>query len=272
MSRASFSVAYAGAALEDEKMDVRDLAPALLSIGNLFDTLDFVLNEERGRVKVAISAVAVGSFEVVLELSQPLVTQVVDFFTGNPDRGLKDLIDLLVGAVVVAGATKGLLWIYKKLKGQTNVEVHELEDGQFQLATDEVKVVVPGILLEAYRDIEIRRALEAIVHKPLQREGIDSFKVVRDHYEEVVDKHEAEYFKFDKPVGDAEEVFLQKKFNILNVSFQPGNKWRLYDGIASMFVEIKDEAFLARVSASQVSFAAGDTLVCDVRMIQEALA
>lgn len=46
MSQTTFSIAYDGPLLHDGGMDVRDLAPALLSAGQLFDAANAVLNGE----------------------------------------------------------------------------------------------------------------------------------------------------------------------------------------------------------------------------------
>lgn len=68
VSKTRFSIAYDGPAVESGAMDVRDLAPALLAVGQLFDAANSVLNEQRTTIGVNVQATARGSFEVVLEV------------------------------------------------------------------------------------------------------------------------------------------------------------------------------------------------------------
>ena len=56
MSQTSFSIAYDGPAVESGSMDVRDLAPALLALGQLFDAANSVLNDERTTISVNVQA------------------------------------------------------------------------------------------------------------------------------------------------------------------------------------------------------------------------
>jgi len=51
MSRASFSIAYDGPPLREGVMGVRDLAPALLAVGQLFDAANTVLNRDEAAGK-----------------------------------------------------------------------------------------------------------------------------------------------------------------------------------------------------------------------------
>lgn len=51
MSRATLTIAYDGQALRDNAMDVRDLAPAMLGLGQLFDAANSALNGETLRSK-----------------------------------------------------------------------------------------------------------------------------------------------------------------------------------------------------------------------------
>jgi hypothetical protein len=69
MSRASFTIAYDGPALRDGAMDVRDLAPALLAVGQLFDAANTVLNQNEARVNVNVTATGDGSFEIFFEVA-----------------------------------------------------------------------------------------------------------------------------------------------------------------------------------------------------------
>jgi hypothetical protein len=48
MSRAHFKVSYNGVALQEGRLDVRDLAPALLAVGSLFDAANRALNGADG--------------------------------------------------------------------------------------------------------------------------------------------------------------------------------------------------------------------------------
>lgn len=58
MSRADFTLTYDGPALQDHEMDARELAPAMLAVGELFDAMNILLNGEAAEVTVS-SAVMV---------------------------------------------------------------------------------------------------------------------------------------------------------------------------------------------------------------------
>lgn len=57
-------------------------------------------------------------------------------------------------------------------------------------------------------------------------------------------------------------------FSIVSLAFREDNKWRLYDGAATIYATISDTEFLDRVDANQEIFAKGDVLVCLVRVRQ----
>ena len=67
MSRAGFIVSFIGPGVEDGRIDVRDLAPALMSLGRMIDAANVALNVEKRPIKVEVRAVAVGSFVVHLD-------------------------------------------------------------------------------------------------------------------------------------------------------------------------------------------------------------
>jgi hypothetical protein len=54
MSHAEFSLKYDGSAVDAGTMDVRDLAPALLGVGQLIEAASRVVNGENSAVKVKI--------------------------------------------------------------------------------------------------------------------------------------------------------------------------------------------------------------------------
>lgn len=82
--KAAFKIAYDGEALRDHSMNVRDLAPALLSLGKLFDAANLALNGDKATVNLQVKAHSAGSFEVALELFQSWGAQVSHFLAGDP--------------------------------------------------------------------------------------------------------------------------------------------------------------------------------------------
>src|SRR3954447_24454092 len=77
-------VAYDGPALKDHTIDVRDLAPALLGAGALFEEANRVLNADRASVRVRVRASREGSFQIDLQIVQTIAKQIEGFLTGNP--------------------------------------------------------------------------------------------------------------------------------------------------------------------------------------------
>ena len=83
MSRETFAIAYAGAALDGGAMDVRDLAPALLALGQLLDAANLNLNGKTSETKLQVTATSAGSFQIAFELVQSWTAQVLHFFAGE---------------------------------------------------------------------------------------------------------------------------------------------------------------------------------------------
>ena len=66
MSKETFTIAYDGPALQDGAMEVRDLAPALLALGQLLDAANATLNGDAAKIKLQVKATGTGSFEIAL--------------------------------------------------------------------------------------------------------------------------------------------------------------------------------------------------------------
>ena len=83
MAKATVTLVYDGPVLLDGRMDVRELAPALLSMGQLFEAANKVLNEDTAKISVHVVATQAGSFEIKLDVIQTLASQISAFLAGQ---------------------------------------------------------------------------------------------------------------------------------------------------------------------------------------------
>ena len=262
MSQARFSVAYDGPAVKSGTMDVKDLAPALLAIGQLFDAANTVLNSDRTTVSVNVRATGEGSFEVFLEAVQGKLGQLVGLFTSEEVTAAAQLVALV-------GGLKGLVWLIKKLRGRNPDRVEKINESEVRIVIGSETYEVPITLLRLYQDIPTRVALEGLIRDPLKKKGIETFEIRKNKETlQEVSRDESEFFA--RPEVSEETLINKTRIaaSIISLAFKDDNKWRLYDGNAPISALIADEAFLRKVNNNQIAFAKGDVLICDVKMVQ----
>ena len=269
MSRETFTISYDGPALLEGAMDVRDLAPALMALGQLLDAANSNLNGDDAHIKLQVKATERGSFQINLELIQNWTTQVLEFF-GTPEvSGATNLLTWTLGIPTLAGG--GLIWLIKKMKGRSPDTAEKISDNTMRLTIDGEIIDVPLQLMRLYQDVAVRTAAQRLIEEPLKRPGIDAFEVRKDGVvTERVEKDEAAYFA--RPTLPDETLFDEVRrsaFSIISLAFKDDNKWRLFDGNTQISAAITDIDFLQRVDANQVSFSKGDILICDVRVMQK---
>jgi len=262
-SQAKFSVAYDGNALRTHSMDVRDLAPALLSLGQLFDEANRILNGDKASVKLQVKAHNEGSFEIVFELWQSYGSQITDFLSGDFVSAAINLKELVVGGGV------GLFYLIKRLKGGKPDKITDLKNGFVRIEFDKDSLEVSIELLRLYQDLAVRKSAEEVL-KPLSKEGIDTFEIrEKKKIIETITSDEIHYFAVPE-IGDEkiQEYEHESAYSIISLAFREDNKWRLYDGNSTINVSIKDEEFLRKVEQDLISFAKNDILMCRVRTTQ----
>lgn len=267
MSKAQFTIAYDGDALRGGTMDVRDLAPALLAVGQLFDAANTALNGEAARVAVSVRATHPGCFNIDLDVVQTLTQQIVGLLKGDEITAAINLKELLT--TVTSGGI-GLFLLIKYLRGKKPDRVERLDADMVRVIIQGESLIVPLKVLRLYQDLAVRAAAESVVYTPLQKPGIDTFVAIGDRGEEVrIDRSEAESFRRPE---DEEQVITddirRSAFSIVSLAFKEDNKWRLHDGNSQISATITDDEFLRRVDANEISFAKGDVLICDVRVRQ----
>lgn len=265
MSHLDFKLSYDGPAVEAGRMDVRDLAPALLAIGNLMEATNRLVNGSNASAKVQVKTVGAGSFAISLDVSVRFLQTVKDLLTGSEASAATNLITILTGAGTVG---VGAIALIRKMRGRSPSKISSAENGR-------VKVEIDGLLIEVSEDVarvavdsSVRLALERVVAEPLAREGID--KVSFGALEKLEQIEKADGFAFLMPPnreGGAYEYRYRAPLSIVSLSFKEGNKWRLHDGKAVLSATVTDDDFSRRVDRSEEAFSKGDILICDIRVV-----
>lgn len=273
MSRENFKISYDGPALESNEMDVKDLAPALLALGELFEEANRVLNGEKVKTSVNIKATSPGSLNIDFSLVQDFINQARSLFGSEGATAIvnaKELIGLLFFGC--GGGGIGLFKLIAWLKKRNIKSVVRLDDGRFKIEVADGEVSYTNEReITLFSSLKIRKRIEAIV-RPLKNEGIEKIKFIgadEQVLEGEINKEQVEYF--DAP--EIEEEIIEEKdiemnLQIVNISFQKDGKWRFSDGNATFFADIIDEDFNNKVEQNEKFFAKDDLLRVNARMKQ----
>jgi hypothetical protein len=271
----TFRVTYDGPALEASEMDVRELAPALLAIGDVLDASATALYG--GRIKAQVNvrgSFKTGSFGIDVSLLADWATRVRDLLAGDAGTATANALAILTALGWVSGqAAKvmrpSLFEVLRWLRGRAISKV-DVNDETAILHVDEERIEIELRVLTLLRDVPVRRAAERVL-APLARDGVEvvAFGDDRGRVAVEVKRDELPWF-VTPPVPDELLVNEERRmvFSIVSLAFKDDNKWRLYDGSNTIHATISDADFLARVDANQESFSKGDVLICEVRVQQ----
>ncbi len=257
---AEFSISYEGDALAQHTMPVRDLAPALLALGQAFDRANELLNGDRASVSLEIRATQPGSFQVMLDLRQ-LLEQAASALSPDFLSDATDLKNLLLGGT-------GLIGVIKYFKGRKPKEVSRT-GGFVTLELEKLRLEVPLSVFALHKDRHLRENIEAVI-RPVTKPGVD--RVVfrqRNEVTQTVEKSDAECFSQDGegPATSSEIIIPRQRLRVVSPDFEKG-KWRLHDGDTTHHYEIADKDFVQEVEQGSRSFRRGDVLVCQVVLTQ----
>lgn len=264
MSTTEFTIAYDGEALKDHRIDVRDLAAALLAIGNLFEETNRAVNREQAETRVHVRGTAGGSFQVVLDVVQTLASHAEGLLTGHHVDAAKDLKTLVFG-------DGGLMALLLFLKGRRPKQIQSESQDVFLQVDGETSVFSQQVTQLA-ESVAVRREVANLL-SPLRRPGIDRLEA-SDRPGSVptttIDKSDVDFFDLptrQEVIEALPDRTWTQAYSIVSLAFKEENQWRLSDGHSPIGVTISDHAFLARVDAG-LSFSKGDVLVCDIKSRQ----
>ena len=233
MTDASFRLRYRGAALRDGAMDIRDLAPALLALGEIFEEANGLLNSDRAEVRVRINAdFRSSSFEVQLDIYQDILVQSGMLLGTENVKSAVELIRLIIGDSSIA---VGLFRLIKKLKSKP-IEKVDREGDNVKFDLDGENITINRDVYNIYMQPGVRRAIP-MVTQPIDGEEIDQVELITDGHTETITKDQAQYFTEEALAMPDDGVIISDEerdqvLEIIQPTLAGEYKWRLTDGDA----------------------------------------
>jgi hypothetical protein len=274
MSDENITLIFDGSGVEKGEIDVQDLAPALLALGDLIQSANNAINGNRAKISVRVRATAEGSFEIDLAIFQFLLDNtksLFDFASSNKEgiTAANELTDLIfkVGGGIVGSVTVmsgGLIALLKFLKGRKPERIEE-KAGQVIIHIGDNYFTTNKGTIQLAENLEVRgHARKALAS--LSKDGIDKISIRRPGKETLeVNKSELEYFEVPEAEEKLEDEERSMTLQIISLSFKEENKWKVTDGLEPFGVTIEDIDFLNKIANNEISFSKNDYLVCDVR-------
>jgi hypothetical protein len=258
MPESAFTVTFGGTP-DTGRLAVRDLAPALLALGELIADASVLLDPDREPAALSIESIDVCPATVRLVVSTgDRADRLTDLLALDASTVLSEIHDVVIGP-------RGILQLARHVRNDVIAE---------RAATDE-----PGITRVALRDnetFEVRdEALELYLHRgarrnaaalirPLTSAGLKTLKLASA----ITQPTQITALDVDAlglpttPEPGPVESELEMLVDVAAPAFPVNNKWRLSNGTAGSFwATIGDGAFLNRVNAGE-PFRKGDSLRC----------
>jgi hypothetical protein len=248
-------------------MPVRDLAPALLALGEVFTEASLFLHPKQDPVALEIQATAEGSFivDLILHGSGSAWDQMSALATSDAGTMIVLLKELIVGNSV----DTSLFGLFKWLKGRRVVEREPAQPGKIRFKTgDGDSIEIPSDVAVMHDNIRIRRRVQRFV-EPLGRQGVDGLEF-RANEEITLSLEEKDLPSFELPPSPEAALLdeeIELYLEVVSPTFKDDNKWRLSDGEKIFWAQILDEDFWRKVNSGE-SFSKGDKLHCRIQLIQ----
>lgn len=265
MRKASLQLTYDGSAVKSGIMDARDLAIALVSVQNLCEQANLILNGQQSTLTVRVKArFKKGSFGISLDVVMGVIAQTIPIL---------NVENYLTASAVVKSifGQGGVLEFCKWLGGAKDAAKTDLSNGSVQVhvpGNNNTVSVTNNVYIMAH-DPKIRKALDGTV-RPLRKPGIEQLSVksgakllqkVQRADVQRLSTIETEATESDSPQLSSRGKTKQAELEIVKLSFKARNKWVFSPGEqGNISATIEDHAFFDQVRRHEITFGKGDRL------------
>ncbi len=267
-----------------EGFDVFELAPILLSVGELIKESNKILNPGGKDLAVNVKPFQKGSFIVDIVLfAQNNFQQIINFANGDSIKQIKEVLEwvgIIGGSTYTGGKT--LIWLIKQLKGKPKT-VEQIKPNEVRYTSEEGNTyTVDSKVHQLFSNCKIQNFVYNAYGKPLESESVDNVECyIQDEQEKTKEVFEKETAKSLKNYSEAQLPSLVAEEEIINstdvfVSPKRGSfdadprQWSFRlggQGEQILKATIKDEKFLEQYRNNQIRLHYTDVL--KVRLVQK---
>jgi hypothetical protein len=241
-------------------MDVRELAPSLLALADVFDIATQAAGPSYLQPPaLEVRAISEGSFIVDLLLAAQDPAEATFEWAKSPDGAATGTLLTIATAALAA-----INWAVTRRRKGPEEAVTPIDPGTIRIVwPDGTQFEAPMAAKDLAANMDFNRAAGA-AFEPLRRDGIDAIEFGR------IDDDEASVRLLRDDLGafntlEPDEDLLSDNtrtvtVRLTNLAFKEGNKWRVNDGASTFWASVHDLKFLQRVTSNEELFARDDTL------------
>jgi hypothetical protein len=249
----SLSLKYTGPAVDDGRMDVYAASANMIAFSEFVVIATKATFGEQASARAEVAGFGRGSF--VTNLLFSLSGEAASIFSGVPAAQLLSVI-------------KEAFALWKHLKGQPAKAISYAEQHAVVTNNDGQIIQVQTQSLTLVMSEKGSEAADRFVRQALAGPGMEGI-ALDSQSGRIAEASQAES-RYFVPVVGSETVtdnIMRMGLVVESPSFKDGNKWKVFDGSQSIYVDMLDQDFIARINGG-ARFGKGDVLMAEVRLVQ----